>query len=118
MTAGPFLLYPTIRMVSDVFTLARTRLLQGWCRGAIARTAYGEACHPNNPHAAAWSLHGAIMRAAHELGLAHTREAAQAREAARRALWTKHHMWLMWLDDGSAARAVALLEHLLAQDVQ
>jgi hypothetical protein len=45
---------------------ARELLLVGWCQGAFARDARGEAVNATAPEAAAWSVVGALYRAATE----------------------------------------------------
>ena len=93
---------------------AKTLLLRGWCRYALARTSWGDLCHPNASQAAAWSLHGAVMRAAYELNLEYS--FATVRDAVKDAVWQQHHLYLMWCDDSpdfQARHALALIEGLL-----
>lgn len=101
--------------MEDILQRAKMRLLQGWCRRALARTATGHPCHPNHPHAAAWSLHGAVMRAAHELN--DHRAFHAAREAVRWELWRRHKRYLMWVDDDpniSAQTIIRVIDEVLS----
>lgn len=90
---------------------AHDLLLRGWCRRALARTGLGVPCHPLDPKAASWSLHGALMRAAYVTCMDHV--FAQARERLRATVWDRYRLCYMWCDDNAsfgARDALAVVE--------
>lgn len=53
----------------DVFNIlcgARDLVTKGWCKGALARDAWGVTVHPGNHMATQWSLKGSVMKAGEE----------------------------------------------------
>ena len=84
-------------MPVDVLAHTATILKRGYSTGwPFARRRDGSPCHPNDPRAAAWSLHGALMRSAHELQLEHVLQSA--RLAACERLWDVHRIALAWAE--------------------
>lgn len=98
----------------ELLTKARFLLLRGWCRYALARTAFGVPCHPNDPRATAWSLHGAVLRASEDLLLDHS--FPFVRDRLKDYVWANHRLYLMWCDDSpdfGARDAIAAVDALL-----
>lgn len=97
----------------DVLQQALSYLDAGHSTGRpLARDATGAPCHPNSSNAAAWSLHGALVRAAHDLAAEHVLQTARERVAG--VLWERHRLLLSWaeLDPRfTAAQARACVLH-------
>lgn len=99
-----------------IYAKMRALLALGWCRHALARRGNGEPCPPCDPLAASWSLHGACMRATHDLNLELT--FPFVRDALKDAVWTKYRLFYMWCDDHpqfTARSAQDIVESLLAE---
>ena len=99
-------------MPTDVLRRAAELIRRGHSTGwPLARSATGRPCHPNDSIAALWSLHGALMRAAHDLDLGHVLQTARAHASGH--LWRRHRMQLVWAELDPRFDASRALECLL-----
>lgn len=56
-------------LAARVLDTAALRIVRGWCRFNMARTADGEDCEPQSPSACQWCASGALDAAHFQLGL-------------------------------------------------